>query len=518
MTRGRQANTAHVVTGQTAPPGHPPCQQATAEAVLASVLQREADDLSATEQIRQAQEWAGGTGHLLTLWSAATRPAQYPDIDRRITATLTESQAWRYQREPSRAVLQRKLRQYQLAGHDISQLIDQITAAPMDGVRSISSVLHGRLQHVPLPDPGHAVTWAQRTPDDAPQIAHELAASLDERRRELGERLAATPEPWLTRHLGVLPGDVSPALREDYVQRAGTAAAYREACGITDPQQAVSFGPHPGPELAAMQLDTLQALEIADEQAEIRAVSRGALEARVLEGERAETTAPLDVSGRLRLTAHAEADAWQQSAAAETENDLVQVYNARALANHMAAEKFRLEAASTRYEEWSAKTASTRETAGKARAELQRRGHQPALAETPERQSALEWWREFEADVEAADRALARQEQAAIDVCQPWPPVRYPAAQSEAERAPRPGYSMPERPEILGPGANHEGERAARLDDLQARAGDAAAWVQAQRTELNASSEYTARIEREAHAEPEAGWQAEARDEIEMEL
>jgi ATP-dependent exoDNAse (exonuclease V) alpha subunit len=73
MTRGRQANTAHVVTGNTAPPGHQPYQQATPEAVLASILQRDDGDLSATEQIRQAQDWAGGTGHLLTLWSAAAR-------------------------------------------------------------------------------------------------------------------------------------------------------------------------------------------------------------------------------------------------------------------------------------------------------------------------------------------------------------------------------------------------------------------------------------------------------------
>ena len=144
MTRGRQANTAHVVTGQTAPPGRQPYQQAAAESVLAGILQRDAADLSATEQIRQAQEWAGGTGHLLTLWSAATRPALYPDIDQQITARLTESEAWRYQREPSRPVLQHRLRQYQLAGHDISQLIDQITAGP-DGRRPV------HLQRPPRP-------------------------------------------------------------------------------------------------------------------------------------------------------------------------------------------------------------------------------------------------------------------------------------------------------------------------------------------------------------------------------
>ena len=518
MTRGRQANTAHVVTGQTARPGHPPYPQATAESVLADVLQRRADDLSATEQIRHAREWAGGTGHLLTLWSAAVRPILYPNIDWKITARLTESQRWRYQREPSRAVLQHQLRQYQLAGHDLSQLIDRITQAPLDGARSISSVLHGRLQHLQLPVPGHDVTWAQRTPEDAPQIAHELAAALDERRRELGERLAAQPEPWLTRHLGVPPNHASPALREDYVRRAGTAAAYREARGITDPQQAVSFGPHPEPELAAMQRDTFHALEITDEQAEIRVMSRGELEARVVEGDRAQAAAPPEASGPLRLTAQAEADAWQQAADAEAEHDLVQAHKARALAHHMAAERSGLEAASARYEEWSAKTAGTRETAGKAKAELQRRGHEPAPAETPQPQGTLEWWREFETDVEAADRALARQQQAAIHVGQPWPPVRHPQPQPEAERAPQPGKTMPEQPEIPGPEADHDGEHAARLDELQARADEAAARIEAQRAELDASKEYTARIQREAQAEPGADRQAEAPDEIEMEL
>ena len=518
MTRGRQANTAHVVTGKTAPPGHAPYQQAAAESVLANVLQREAGDLSATEQIRQAQERVGGTGHLLTLWSAATRQTGYPDIDQRITARLTESEAWRYRRERSRAVLQHKLRQYQLAGHDISQLIDRITEAPMDGARSISSVLHGRLQHLQLPDQGHNATWAQRTPGNASRVAHELAAGLDERRRELGERLAAKPEPWLTRYLGVLAAGASLALREEYVQRAGTAAAYREACGITDPQQAVRFGPHPEPELAAMQRDTVRALEIADEQAEIDAMSRGELEARVFEGERAQAIAPPDVSRRLRLTAQAEADAWQQSAAAETEHDPVQARNARALANDMATEKSRLETASARYEEWSATTSSTRETAGKAQAELQRRGHEPAPTETPQPHSTQEWWRESEADVETADQALARQQQAAIDAGHQWPLVRHPPTQPEAEHAPQPRNFTSDQPEIPGPEPDRHGGRAARLDELQARSDDAAARIEAQRAEQNASKQYTARMEREVRAEPEADWQAEAPDEIEMEL
>jgi hypothetical protein len=46
----------------------------------------------------------------------------------------------------------------------------------------------------------------------------------------------------------------------------------------------------------------------------------------------------------------------------------------------------------------------------------------------------------------------------------------------------------------------------------------AAQRVAAQRAERHASSEYAARIEREAVAEPESGRQAEARDGAEMDL
>ena len=170
-------------------PGHQPYQQATPEAVLAGIMGRDDGDLSATEQIRQAQDQSGGTGHLLTLWSAAIRQTLHPDIDQQIKARLTESEAWRYDREHSRQALHQRLRAAQLAGHDIGALIDRITAAPMDGARSITSVLHHRLQQLALPElAGHEVTWAQRTPAGAPAVAHELAAALDDRARALGDR------------------------------------------------------------------------------------------------------------------------------------------------------------------------------------------------------------------------------------------------------------------------------------------------------------------------------------------
>ena len=136
----------------------------------------------------------------------------------------------------------------------------------MDRAKSISSVLHGRLQRLALPGLWHDVTWAQRTPASAPAVARELAAALDDRTRALGERLAASPEPWLARQLGVLAPDAPPALREEYTRRAGIAAAYREAAGTTNPDQAASLEPHRGnPELEAMRKAVFAALEIRDE-------------------------------------------------------------------------------------------------------------------------------------------------------------------------------------------------------------------------------------------------------------
>jgi conjugative relaxase-like TrwC/TraI family protein len=375
MTRGRESNTAHVTTGNTAPPGRKPYQQATPDSVLSGIMGRDDGDLSATEQIRQAQDQSGGTGHLLTLWSAAVRQTSHPDIDQQIKARLTESEAWRYDREHSRQALHQRLGAAQLAGHDLSALIGQITAAPMDRARSISSVLHHRLQQLALPDLRHDATWAQRTPANAPAVAHELAAALDDRARALGERLAPSPEPWLARHLGVLAPGASPILCEEYTRRAGLAAVYREAAGITNPDQAVSPEPHRDqPELEAMRTAVFAALEIRDEADIIRGLERRELEARALQGERARAAAPPDVSRQLRLTAQAEADAHRQAAAAHARHDHTVAASATALATQLVAERQRLEARDARYEQWSADTRATRDTAGKAEAELRRRG------------------------------------------------------------------------------------------------------------------------------------------------
>ena len=517
LTRGRESNTAHIVTGNTAPPGHPPYEQAPSESVVKAIMDREDADLSATEQIRHAQDWTGGTGHLLHLWSAAVRQSLYPHIDEQIKARLTESDAWRYGREHSRPVLQQRLRAAQLAGHDIGAVIDQITATPLDGARSISSVLHGRLQQLKLPDLGHDVTWAQRTPADAPAVAHELAAGLDQRTRALGEQLAVSPEPWLASQLGVLAPHASPLLREDYARRAAAAAAYREAAGITDPGQAIAPEPHRGnPELDHLRQAAIRALEIRDETEIIRRVTHGELDARILDGHRAQASAPPDLSRDLRLTVHAEADAWQQSAAAEIRHDPAGSAAATALARHLAARREQLEAANARYQTWATGTSARREAAGKARAELERRGlaQQAAGQRQPETEgeppTTVQWWRQLEADVAAVDRAIEREQQTAIAAGKPWPP------QHESGPVRGPQSSPGSDPQADGqPGPD---DQTARLDTLRARTAEAAGRFTADKADREARAHYAARLEREAHAEPERALQAEASYEAEIEL
>ena len=174
--------------------------------------------------------------------------------------------------------------------------------------------------------------------------------------------------------------------------------------------------------------------------------------------------------------------AGELSADAQAQRDETGAASAKTLAAQLAAKQEQLEAGNARYEQWAADTHGTRETAGKARAELQRRGQPQPDGEQQvqphdEPQTTAGWWREFEADLQAVERAIARQHQAAIDAGESWPPQRAPDLESTPTTNP-----------------------------------------QAQPVSAQPESEYAARIEHQAQAGPEAGHQAEAREGIEIEM
>jgi hypothetical protein len=229
-------------------------------------------------------------------------------------------------------------------------------------------------------------SWADRTPVNAPELAKVAAGTLDDRVTELGQRMLEKPEPWLMQHLGALAPDASPLLREDYARRAGIAAGYREAAGITDPSIAISLTGHKGfAELETMRRDAIRALEIADNEALIRAASHGELEARVVRGEQVQAVAPAPAHD-LRAVALAEAEA--KTRATNPDADEATKAEAAALVGTLSGQRAELEAVQAEYDRWSAETAEVRESASQAKAELERRQthkvYEPEVISEPE--------------------------------------------------------------------------------------------------------------------------------------
>jgi hypothetical protein len=145
LTRGRESNVAHIVTGPTSH-ANEPYEQATPESVFAAALERDAEELTATEQVRQAQEWTSGTGHVLNLWSASVKNIIRTTIDQEFQARLSEADYKRYVLEPQGTTLRLALRQHHLKGENVAQIISDITTADLAGARSITAVLYARLQ------------------------------------------------------------------------------------------------------------------------------------------------------------------------------------------------------------------------------------------------------------------------------------------------------------------------------------------------------------------------------------
>ncbi|MBV8431498.1 MAG: hypothetical protein JO244_10070 [Solirubrobacterales bacterium] len=126
----------------------------------------------------------------------------------------------------------------------------------------------------------------------------------------------------------------------------------------------------------------------------------------------------------------------------------------------------------------------------------------------------VQWWRQLETHLAAADRAIEREHQAAIAAGKAWPPEPHP--QPEAEPTPAPDSS---------PGAGQEADdgsgpddQAARLARLLGQAAGAAQRLAAENTAWAARAGYAARLGREALAGSEHIVQAQASYEAEIEL
>jgi hypothetical protein len=273
LTRGTDINTAHVFTlpakladpapgprpapelarydkTATTPAADPspaagPAGTRDALGVLADVLQRDGQQLSATQTWRQALADADHLAVLHAIWTAETTPARdqhYADL---LMAHLPPG----YRQEPGHQAkwLWRTLRAAELAGLDPGQaLADAIGERDLTGARDVAAVIDARLRHrtgALLPRP--AGPWETQVPDIADpehqEFAAHVAAAMDARKDRLGEHAADNALPWAVNTLGPVPDH--PVDRLDWQRRASSIGAYRELSGHDHPTDPI--GPEP---------------------------------------------------------------------------------------------------------------------------------------------------------------------------------------------------------------------------------------------------------------------------------
>ena len=244
MSRAREENTAHVVTGPPDPAGLsraeredfarkglakaaellgggdagaaravplvPPepegmRDRAPWESVLAEVMHRDDPAGAALEQIKQAQEYVTNTRHLLELSEAFWRKDVVPQIDEAVRRRIGPREYDRYLKDPERPAFLQELRAHEIGGRRIEDSLDAITGRSFEGAHSIAAVLYGRLGKAWSPERGQTAAWTDRAPEWAPGQIRETQQMLDARQAELGRRLAVQPPRWALQAWGV-PG------------------------------------------------------------------------------------------------------------------------------------------------------------------------------------------------------------------------------------------------------------------------------------------------------------------------
>lgn len=273
LTRGRERNTARVITQQRAAdpaPGTMPDPELdrhgllTAEraglstqapeqepglreaiGVLADCLEREDGEDSATEYERKSLVRADHLGLLHARWLDQIKDAGHERYRQLVEDALPEE--WRGQLGPQATWLYRTMRAAELAGLDPGEVAaTAIRSRSLEGTRDLASVLDARMRAMTEPlVPQPQRPWSERVPQIADpqrqQYVRRLAEAMDARKERIGEHAAEAQPEWAQRALGAAPED--PAARLDWQRRASQIGAYRELYGIED--QAGPLGPEP---------------------------------------------------------------------------------------------------------------------------------------------------------------------------------------------------------------------------------------------------------------------------------
>ncbi|MBB5840195.1 MobF family relaxase [Kribbella italica] len=398
MTRGRVANTAHVVTqslGAQAEFGETvDAAKRSPLSVLRATFDLDDPQLSA---LQAAAESAAEANRLRTpaelladgiALATAGRTASW--LDELTTAgVLTDAERCALAADDGAGTLGSLLRHVELAGQDPRQVLtDAIGRRSLDGARNLSFVIQDRIKHAGPFDP-IGDTYTERLPHvEDPQWAAylaDLAREADQRTVELGEQVAAEGPQWAVEALGAVPAEGDEA-RADWVRRAGQVEAHRDVMGHDDAADPLGAAPKPGQvEAYASWRTAWRALGRPEADRAEAEMSSGQLRVRVRAWEREQAWAPPFVNSELAGTRQAadrerrtatlraaEAAASTDQATSDRLRQEAEQSNALAAALDLRAAE--LQTADDARAVWLAHTAETKAAAERAEYELKQRG------------------------------------------------------------------------------------------------------------------------------------------------
>jgi conjugative relaxase-like TrwC/TraI family protein len=355
--------------------------------LLAVVLARDDEALSATETLEEAFSDADHLATLSRMWTDLTGREYSTGYGQVLRDKLGDDRVATVTSDYRFTWLCRTLRGAELAGRDGKQMLEgAIERGGLDDAESIAAVLDHRLREdIPAAMP-LAGGWKQRAPETAdPEVGKLIAAvgeAMDDRTRRLGEHTARTLPLWAERDLGGVPDD--PAKRLEWQHRASAIAAYREITGYASPGDPI--GPAPSasaPEARASWHTALSALAKVD-GIDLRDLSEAELTVRRDTYARETGWAPVHVGRELRLARQARSQAAVRKEASQREAGLAADRAARQRHEANAAEWGKVgeracgavghyESAMETREQWERVTEPTRRMALAADLELRRR-------------------------------------------------------------------------------------------------------------------------------------------------
>ena len=231
--------------------------------VLAEVLGRDGQQLSASQAREQALANADHLAILHAIWTAETSPARQHRYQELLAAALPPQ----YRQEPSHKAqwLWRTLRGAELAGLDARQVLaDAVGQRDLTGVRDIHAVIDARIRRsvgalAPVPAPSWSAQLPEITDPEQRAYAAQIAQLMDARKERIGEHAVTIAADWAVSGLGPVPED--PAARRQWQHRAASVGAYRELSGHQHPADPIGPEPATGsPDLRAAWHEALAAL------------------------------------------------------------------------------------------------------------------------------------------------------------------------------------------------------------------------------------------------------------------